>query len=163
VYSEKGLVMPKLILIKGSTNSHKTSSARNFTLRYVTGFSYIGIEPGNPATTLTAIPTSGDFVAVGTCTKNGVPFKIGVGSAGDDAARITKNLNYFASLGLGVIVICSKSSGQSSDAVIHHIYNPAGLFYNSVFHVTTTFRFSPNSQNIIVDEGRVADDVFAFI
>ena len=156
--------MTKIILIKGSTNSHKTGSAREFASTHLTGFTYIGHSPTIPVGVPSGIPPTGDFVAVGTCIKSGVVHQVGIASAGDTGSLIDRNLTYFSSLpNLDIIVICSKSSGSSVDRVLHHIYNPAGLFHGSLLHVTSTFRFAARSRRIAIDQTRVANDVLQLI
>ncbi|WP_332348539.1 hypothetical protein, partial [Asaia spathodeae] len=90
--------MAKVILIKGSTNSHKTGSAREFALTHLTGFTYIGHSPTKPVGVPSGIPPTGDFVAVGTCIKSGVVHQVGIASAGDTGSLIDLNLTYFSSL-----------------------------------------------------------------
>lgn len=156
--------MVKIILIKGITNSHKTGSAREFALTHLTGITYVGSSPTTPVRVPTGIPTTGDFVAVGTCTKNGVAYKVGIASAGDTGSLIDRNLTYFSSLpNLDIIVICSKSSGSSVDRVLYHIYNPTGLFHGALLHVTSTFCFAARSHLITVDQTRVVNDIFQLI
>lgn len=156
--------MTKIILITGVTNSHKTDSAREFALTHLTAFTYIGYSPVVSVGVPSGIPMTRDFVAVGTCTKNGIVYQVGIASAGDTASLISRNLTYFSSLpNLDVIVICSKSRGASVDRVWHHIYNPAGLFYGSLLHVTSTFRFAARSHRIAIDTKRVVNDILQLI
>ena len=156
--------MTKIILIKGSTNSHKTGSAREFASSYLTSFTYIGYSPTTPTGGLLGIPATGDFVAVGTYTKNGIAYTVGVASAGDTGTLIDTNVAYFGSLpNLDIIVTCSKSSGSSVDRILHHIYDPTGTFYGSLLLVTSTFKFEAGSPNIVIDQTRVVNDIIQLI
>lgn len=156
--------MPKIILIKGSTDSHKTSSAREFALTHLTGFTYIGSSPTTPIGVPFRIPTRGDFVAIGTCNKGGIGHQVGIASAGDTSSLINNNLAYFsAQPNLDIIVLCSKSSGSSLDRVLYHTYNPAGLFHGCLLHVTSTCKFAAGNRLIALDQTRVVNDIFQLI
>lgn len=159
--------MPKIILVKGSTNSHKTSSVTEFATRFITNLSYLEYPIGSqiaPSIWPSPMPANlPDFRAIGLCTKGGQNYKVGIASAGDNAAIINNNLAFFYNKNLDIIVTCSKAYGQSADAIQHHIYDPSGLFFGSTLHVTTTFIFPKSSPNIIIDTARTANDILQFI
>ncbi|WJS97821.1 hypothetical protein [Novosphingobium humi] len=162
--------MTRIILIKGPTDSHKTTTALEFTSKFVTAITYIGSGPGASGAILSALPPMPigtgrpkDFVAVGSYSTNGETLKIGVASAGDGANQINGHLSYFVTLNLDIILICCKNSGSSVDRVMHHLYDPAGLFYKSTLNVTSKFKFPRGNPLISDDRARAIGDIIRYI
>jgi hypothetical protein len=101
INSKKRVFMTKIIHVRGSSNSGKSTSIRLFLEK-------MGIYlPTDPK----------DFKIVFPHNNNGEEIKIGVASGGDNEKIVKENFKFFAGHDCDIIVCASKSRGESYDAV----------------------------------------------
>jgi hypothetical protein len=129
--------MPRIICVEGVSNSGKSSSIRKF-------LELRGIRfPASPR----------DIRVIFTAEIEGRKLTIGVASAGDTAAAIKKNFEFFAKHPCDVIACASKSQGQSVAAVTHW----AKKLGATVERIVTSARTMPREQE--QDHIRVAGEI----